>query len=122
MDPQSSGISKNSKKTSLHQLEEIERKNKARNKVSVKHIQIFSNRNNKNDRSQQASQQFTADNTHTLKKSESSSFFEGYSSVTSINSRYIDSNQENEKWKDLIVFMCTESSIMLYSNVFLMVS
>uniref|UniRef100_A0A2S2PD72 Uncharacterized protein n=1 Tax=Schizaphis graminum TaxID=13262 RepID=A0A2S2PD72_SCHGA len=51
----------------------------------------------------------------------SSLLFEGYSSVTSNDSRYLDSRRTNEKWKDLIVFMYTEPSIMFYSNVFLMI-
>lgn len=52
----------------------------------------------------------------------SSSLFEGYSSGTSINSRYLDSQQTNKKWKDLLEFMYKETSIMFYSNIFLIVS
>lgn len=41
----------------------------------------------------------------------------------SMNSIYSTLNgHTNKKWKDLLVFMCSESSIMLYSNVFLIVS
>jgi hypothetical protein len=41
----------------------------------------------------------------------------------SMNSIYSTLNgYTNKKWKDLLVFMCSESSIMLYSNVFLIVS
>lgn len=52
----------------------------------------------------------------------SSSLFEGYSSITSINSRYFNSQYTNEKWKTLILFMYNETAIMFYSNIILIVS
>lgn len=52
----------------------------------------------------------------------SSLLYEGYSSVTSIDSRYLDSRRTNEKWNDFVEFMYTEPSIMFYSNICLMVN
>lgn len=86
---------------------------------------MCSDKNNENYLQSRQDSQSTPDNaTSTLKVTLSSSLFEGFSSVTSVNSNryYLDINHENEKWKDLLVFMYTEPSIMLYSNVFLIVS
>jgi len=82
--------------------------------------QTSSNENNEINLSQQVSQQSTT-NKNTLKVI-SFLLFEGYSSVASDNSRYLNSRHIDKKWKYLIVFMYTEPSIMFYSNVFLMVS
>lgn len=57
-----------------------------------------------------------------LKVTSSTSFFEGYRSETSINTiGYMDIENTNNTYSDLIVFMHTEPSIMFYSSVFLMV-
>jgi len=79
--------------------------------------------NNEENQSQRSPQQSTAaDNKSSLNIRMSFLLYEGYSSVTSIDSRYLDSRRTNEKWKDFVVFMYTEPSIMFYSNIFLMVS
>jgi len=82
--------------------------------------QTSSDENNEINLSQQVSQQSTT-NKNTLKVI-SFLLFEGYSSVASDSSRYLNSRHTEKKWKYLIVFMYTEPSIMFYSNVFLMVS
>lgn len=113
------------RRTSLHPLEEVElnRRVKRKRTSSAHVVQPLSadENNNEENQSQQSPQRPTADNKNSLNITMSSLLFEGYSSVTSNDSRYLDSRRTNEKWKDLIVFMYTEPSIMFYSNVFLMV-
>jgi len=108
--------------SSLHPLEEIERNKQRRMSMSVSPSANQSYKNNAtNNLNQRAPQQSTIDNKNEIKIRLQPSSFEGYSSVTSIDSRYLNSHT-NEKWKHLIAFMYSESSIMFYSNVFLMVS
>jgi len=78
--------------------------------------------NDEENQSQRSLQQSTAGNKNTLNTRMSSLLYEGYSSVTSIDSRYLDSRRTDEKWKEFTVFMYTEPSIMFYSNIFLIVS
>ncbi|XP_025197389.1 uncharacterized protein LOC112596109 [Melanaphis sacchari] len=122
--PQSSDVI-SQRRTSLHPLEEVELNRRIKRKrTSSAHIaQPLSTdeNNNEDNQSQRLPQQPIADNKNTLNIRMSSLSFEGYSSVTSDDSRYLDSRRANEKWKALIVFMYTEPSIMFYSNVFLMI-
>lgn len=74
--------------------------------------------------SQQVPQQSTVDSKNTLGISMSSSSNDEIqleSSMTSIHNT-LDRQHSNEKWKDLLLFIYSESSIMFYSNVFLIVS
>ncbi|XP_060860775.1 uncharacterized protein LOC132938116 isoform X2 [Metopolophium dirhodum] len=116
----------NQRRTSLHPLEEVElnRRVKRKRTSSAYGGQPLSaeENNNEENQSQRSPQQSTADNKSTHNISRSSLLYEGYSSVTSIDSRYLDSRRTNEKWKDIVVFMYTEPSIMFYSNIFLMIS
>lgn len=123
--PQSSEVNNLQRRTSLHPLEEVELNRRVTRKRTpsghiAQSLSIDENINEENQ-SQQSSQRPTSDdkNTNDVRMS---SLFEGYSSVTSNDSRYLDSRRTNEKLKDLIVFLYTEPSIMFYSNVFLMVS
>lgn len=123
--PQSSEVNNLQRRTSLHPLEEVELNRRVKRKRTpsghiTQSLSIDENFNEENQ-SQQSLQQPTSDNKNT-RDVRMSSLFEGYSSVTSNDSRYLDSRRTNEKLKDLIVFMNTEPSIMFYSNVFLMVS
>ncbi|CAI6343268.1 unnamed protein product [Macrosiphum euphorbiae] len=116
----------NQRRTSLHPLEEVELNRRVkRKKTPSAHggqpLSVEEN-NNEENKSQRSPQQSTADNKSTHNIRRSSLLYEGYSSVTSIDSRYLDSRRTNEKWKDFVVFMYTEPSIMFYSNIFLMVS
>lgn len=88
--------------------------------VSSSANQSYKN-NATNNQNQRALRQSTTDNENAKQIRLQPSSFEGYSSVTSIDSRYLNS-RTNEQWKHLIAFMYSESSIMFYSNVFLMVS
>lgn len=73
---------------------------------------------------QQVSQQSIADTKNTLETtmlSSSNDEFQLEGSMTSIDSTFVRQHT-NEKWKDILEFICSESSIMFYSNVFLIVS
>ncbi|KAE9527314.1 hypothetical protein AGLY_013012 [Aphis glycines] len=123
--PQSSEVNNLQRRTSLHPLEEVELNRRVTRKRTpsghiAQSLSIDENINEENQ-SQQSSQRPTSDDKNT-RDVRMSSLFEGYSSVTSNDSRYLDSRRTNEKLKDLIVFLYTEPSIMFYSNVFLMVS
>lgn len=123
--PQSSEVNNLQRRTSLHPLEEVELNRRVKRKRTpsghiAQPLSIDEN-NNEENQNQQSPQQPTSDNKN-MRDVRMSSLFEGYSSVTSNDSRYLDSRRTNEKLKDLIVFMYTEPSIMFYSNVFLMVS
>eukprot|EP00102_Acyrthosiphon_pisum_P023485 XP_016660695.1 PREDICTED: uncharacterized protein LOC100572098 isoform X2 [Acyrthosiphon pisum] len=115
----------NQRRTSLHPLEEVElnRRVKRKRTSSAYGGQPLSAEedNNEENQSQRSPQQFTTDNKSVHNIRRSSLLYEGYSSVTSIDSRYLDSRRTNEKWKDIVVFMYTEPSIMIYSNIFLMI-
>lgn len=115
------------RRTSMHPLEEKKLNKKSNKTISENRSahQTLSNENYEENPNRQVSSQGTmTDNQNIVRQSTgpSSSFFEGYSSVTSINSRYLCGRRINEKWKNLLVFMYTAPSIMFYSNVFLIVS
>ncbi|KAL4121761.1 hypothetical protein QTP88_014210 [Uroleucon formosanum] len=115
----------NQRRASLHPLEEVElnRRVKRKRTSSAYGGQPLSaeENNNEENQSKRSPQQSTADNKSTLNIRMSSLLYEGYSSVTSIDSRYLDSRRTNEKWNDFVVFMYTEPSIMFYSNICLMI-
>ncbi|XP_015379535.1 PREDICTED: uncharacterized protein LOC107173487, partial [Diuraphis noxia] len=123
--PQSSDVV-NQRRTSLHPLEEVELKRRVKRKrtSSAHGGQLLSadENNDEENQSQRSPRQSTAGNKNTLNIRMSSLLYEGYSSVTSIDSRYLDSRRTNEKWKEFVVFMYTEPSIMFYSNIFLIIS
>ncbi|XP_022161527.1 uncharacterized protein LOC111027451 [Myzus persicae] len=115
----------NQRRTSLHPLEEVELNRRVERKRTSSYygggpLPADENNDEENE-SQRSLQRSTADNKNTLNTRMSSLLYEGYSSVTSIDSRYLDSQRTNEKWKDFLVFMYTEPSIMFYSNIFLMI-
>lgn len=114
--------SKTKETTSLHLLEEVER-NKLRKIIT--HMSPLkpwqSDVSDDETLSQKSLQSSTNDNENPAKVRISSSF-EGYSSVTSFDSRYLNSQHTIEKRHYLLEFMFSEPSIMFYSNVFLMVS
>jgi len=125
--PQSSDVV-NQRRTSLHPLEEVElnrrvkRKRTSRSSTHGGQLLSADENNDEENQSQRSQQQSTAGNKNTTLNIRMPSLYEGYSSVTSIDSRYLDSRRTNEKWKEFLVFMYTEPSIMFYSNIFLMVS
>ncbi|KAL5243680.1 hypothetical protein ACI65C_011090 [Semiaphis heraclei] len=122
--PQSSDVV-NQRRTSLHPLEEVElnRRVKRKRSSSAHGGQLLSadENNDEENQSQRSPHHSTAGNKNTLNIRTPSLLYEGYSSVTSIDSRYLDSRRTNEKWKEFLVFMYTEPSIMFYSNIFLMI-